>query len=369
MKILSFQPYSLFTAGGGSRILRRLYEGKEDDIRSLVVSAYPNSYAGPIAETIVYAKPTQRSWMRFVLRTWATWLRSKVFQKATEKAIFQQALKEDFDVLHIVNHGNFSALLCNDALLKNKLLWVSFHDHFSSVGSSLEQARVLWKKANRRLVISPELGDEYNSLFGEQEYQIITDGVAQNEVTYSNVPSDNNDTIVVYFAGLLHLDYIPLFRVLADALDVLVENGKKITLVLRGTQKLYFLANRKFIVDYKPLIIDNQVLKQELDSATILYLPMKFTDPAFYKYSLSTKMVGYLGAPGVILYHGPGESAACKLLVSNDASLSCTNLEISTLANTIQQRTGDWGRLAKNAKKLAMQQFDIEKMRSLFWES
>lgn len=368
MKILSFQPYSLYAAGGGSRILRRLYEGREYNIRSMVVTAYPSTYSGPIAETTVYARPTQRRWMRFVLRNWAIWLRSKVFRKATERSLFRRALKEDFDVLHIVNHGDFSALLCTDALLENRRLWVSFHDHFKSIGSSAQHARLLWEKANRRLVISAELGDEYNKLFGKKDYQIITDGVAQNEVTYRALAS-NDGAIVVYFAGLLHIDYIPLFQVLAAALDVLAEMGKKITLVLRGTQKLDFLANRKFIVDYKPLIIDNQVLKQELDSATILYLPMKFTDPEFYKYSLSTKMVGYLGAPGVILYHGPGESAACRLLERNEASLICTNLEISSLASTIHQCTSDWERLATNAKKLALQQFDIEKIRSLFWTS
>jgi glycosyltransferase involved in cell wall biosynthesis len=368
--MLSFQPYSLYAAGGGSRILRRLYEGKEAQITSLVVSGYPSNYKGTIHETVVYAKPMHRRWMRSFVRDCATWLRVHTFYNATEKAIQQAALKQEFDVVHIVNHNIFSTSLCNEGILTNKVLWVSFHDHFLSIGSTFEQARLLWEKANRRLVITKELGDEYNRLFGEKQYEIITDGVSDDEITFPSAHGVyDNENIVVYFAGLLHLDYQPLFRVLADGLDMLSAEGKNIKLLLRGTQRLDFLENRKFSTEYKPLIVDNKVLKEELDSATILYFPMKYTDPEFYKYSLSTKMVGYLGAPGTILYHGPADCGACLLLKNHQAALVCENLVAADLAQKIKASREERLSFSKNGKQLASSQFNIANIRKRFWQA
>src|SRR5690606_34277474 len=100
----------------------------------------------------------------------------------------------------------------------------------------------------------------------------------------------------------------------ANALDKLSDTNMKFRLVLRGTQKLSFLKDRMFTVEYRQTFVSDDEIKSEIDRADILYLPIKFNSPNFYLYSLSTKMIGYLGASGAIFYHGPSDSAANKLL-------------------------------------------------------
>jgi hypothetical protein len=37
LKLLTYQPFSLYSNGGGNRILRRLFKGREADVISLVI--------------------------------------------------------------------------------------------------------------------------------------------------------------------------------------------------------------------------------------------------------------------------------------------------------------------------------------------
>ncbi|TWR27573.1 glycosyltransferase family 4 protein [Mucilaginibacter pallidiroseus] len=367
MKLLSYQPFSLYANGGGNRILRRLYQGHEDKVISLVVD---QSGAGPgkgkVPETIILATPVIQSWARWHVRTFITWLRFKVFRSATIQKIQAAAQQFDHDVLHVVDHSPFSAALCSSAAACAKPLWVSFHDHFNTTQGSYKNSFTLWTRASRRLVISEELGLEYQRLFGKQSFELITDGVKDQEINLA-APA-NNDVKLIYFAGLLHIAYMPLFAVLADALDALTANGYKFKLILRGTQNLAFLSARSFEVDYRPTTLDNNQLKTELDASDMLYLPIKFSNPDFYLYSLSTKMVGYLGAPGSILYHGPADSAACNLLSKNQAAVCSTSLDKQKVAEDILHLITNGQVVSANAKKLAAERFDMDRIQKRFWQ-
>lgn len=367
MKILSFHPFSLYSNGGGSRILRRLYEGKEDHITSLVVlENWSKPEKGKFEEIIIYASPVTRKWMRWYLRTWITWLRQRFFKFFTIARIRKAAKNISYDVIHVVQHGPFAAAICDPEFCKGKLLWVSFHDHYFSTNTTKKDAGKLWNNADRRLVISEEYGKEYQRLFGNKPYEIITDGVAPDEI---NTPSATIETpVVIYFAGLLHIAYVPLFEILANALDSLVKQGFTFKLLLRGTQRIDFFNDRQFEVDYLPLSFNNTELKAELNSASILYLPIKFNDNNFYLYSLSTKMVGYLGAKGAILYHGPGDSAACKLLQKADCAVCCTSLNETELEADIKNLLNNKIQLSQNAKVLAQKQFDLNDIQNRFWQ-
>ncbi len=46
-------------------------------------------------------------------------------------------------------------------------------------------------------------------------------------------------------------------------------------------------------------------------------------------------MVGYLGAPGPALYHGPHDSAACRLLQLTHSAVSCTSLDVNEMVQSI----------------------------------
>lgn len=367
MKILSFHPFSLFTNGGGNRILRRLYQGHEQGITALVADGFITSLPqGNIKEVLVLASPVNRKWMRWPLRNIARWMRHKVIKPFTTAKLQRAARQIDYDIIHVVSHGPFCAALATDELCAGKQLWVSFHDHFNTAYSTYNDTRTLWQRADRRLVISEEMAAEYTRLFGQGNYEVITDGVTPDEIKQPRLLEGK--TFNIYFAGLLHLHYMPLFEVLANALDVLAKQGYRFKLVLRGTQQLPFLTNRQFQVDYRAVTLDNDELKAELDEADILYLPIKFTSPDFYLYSLSTKMVGYLAAPGAILYHGPADSAACNLLKKSDAALCSSGQQAEILVAEIQELITKSETLSANAKKLAAAQFDMHMLQARFWQ-
>ncbi|MXV17452.1 glycosyltransferase [Hufsiella ginkgonis] len=366
LKLLSFQPFSLYANGGGNRILRRLYQGKEQYVTSLAVHAsFVKPGKGPVNEILVDAVPIARTWARWKLRSLLTWLRNHAFKRYTISRIRQAAAAIEYDVLHVVNHGLFSAALCTPAFYEGKQLWVSFHDHYIEIRSPFEDTQLLWNKADRRLVISEALGRKYQQIFGNKPYEIITDGVMSGEIR-PPLPVITNP-VTIYFAGLLHMTYLPLFAVLADALDALTAEGNSFKLVLRGTQDLPFINNRAFEVDYRPVTLDNTVLKEELDTSAILYLPIKFTSPEFYLYSLSTKMVGYLAAPGAILYHGPGDSAACKLLEASPCGVCCHTLDSGELSGSIRKLLRQGTLVSANAKALALERFGFENIQQRFW--
>lgn len=282
----------------------------------------------------------------------------------TNKRVRKIAAQIPCDIIHVVNHGPFADALCTEEF-KSKKLWVSFHDHYKSTNSSLRITNLLWNNADRRLVISDQLGQTYQTLFGNKPYELITDGVYKDEITYP--ATEFKRPFEVYFAGMLHIDYLPLFRTLADALDNLSKQGMSFKFILRATQKLPFLNNRLFDVEYRGLTLSNAELKTELDSATVLYLPMKFTDPDFYLYSLSTKMVGYLGAPGTILYHGPADSAACHMLNSLNAAACCNTVDVGELTDTIKQAITGGTDFSKQAKMMALNDFDMADIKKQFW--
>ncbi len=369
VKVLSYHPFSLYSTGGGSRILRRFYEGHEAEVTCLVLQESIASIKnGAIEQVVVSQFPLHRSWYRSRLRPITMWLRNIAFKPLTIKKIKAAENKIDYDIIHVVDHGALSSVLSDQIVKKNKELWASFHDYFSTSGSTFDNAKRLWSIATRRFVISEEMGVKYCELFGKATFEIFTDGVYKHEISRPLKPLEKNEVNSVYFAGLLHLDYLPLFRVLADSLDLLISEGYKIELILRGTQKVSFLNNRSFKTIYKPVSLNVDELKAELDTASILYLPIKFTDPLFHLYSLSTKMVGYLGAAGTILYHGPNDSAAAKVLINGNAAICCYTFEKNDLCKRIRDLIKSSKEVSVNAKVLAEEKFDLMKMKDLFWK-
>ena len=368
MKLLSFQPGSIYYNGGMGRILRRIYIDHNCEITSLYVNNGGKIYKGEIEEIRVNVFPMQKPWMRWKLRIFFSWTRNFLFYGFTKRKLLKAAKNIEFDVLHVINHGAYSTVLCHNNFLNNKQLWSSFHDHFNTTCSSFEETKLLWCNSDRRFVISNELGFEYQRLFANKSYEIITDGLYTNEL--SQPKSIKQNELLVYFGGLLHIEYYELFMVLANALDSLVYDNFNIKLVLRGTQKLKFLCNRKFSIEYREdFIVD---AKEELDLADIVYLPIKFNEPDFYLYSLSTKMVGYLGASGVILYHGPSDSAACNLLRKYDSAFLCNTLQLNDMIDTLNDILNNKGKqliISKNAKELAVREFDLKKIQNKFWKN
>lgn len=373
MKILSFQPASLYTNGGVGRLLRRLYYGKEKSITTMWVEKYNHAtIEGPIPEVVISSFPKNKKWTRWKLRTLFKWLREDLFLPVTQKRIIRKTNDIPFDILHVINHGIYpTAFFTKNGEFKfkgDKELWSSFHDHYTTASATKRNTKELWQLSDRRFVISNELGNEYNRLFGERDFELITDGLTLSELSQPRQHLSSEE-ILIYFGGLLHLDYYPLFESFADALDKLSEENHLFRFVLRGTQKLPFLKDRKFTTEYREDFVSDEEIRAEIDAADILYLPIKINNPNFYLYSLSTKMIGYLGASGTIFYHGPRDSAANKLLEKYSASISCFSLREDDLVLSIKSLINRSYETSSNAKILAKEKFEFSKIQNSFWKS
>jgi hypothetical protein len=365
MKLLSFQPASLYVNGGCGRLLRRLFQGNESNITAVFVKMEAAIRRdGEIKEYCISSIPIHQKWMRWKFRNLSRYLREHLFYKMTARKLENLIGTINYDILHIVNHGIWCEIFVNKNFA-TKPFWASFHDHYS-LCSSFSTCRYLWINAQRRLVISRELGNEYQNLFGNRDFEIITDGVKAEEIS---TPLQNlKSPYIIYFSGLLHVDYYPLFRVLADALDEIVSEGFTFKLVIRGSEPIDFLEKRSFDLEFKQDFISDEAIKEEIDSASFLYLPIKFSTPEFYLYSLSTKMVGYLGAKGAILFHGPEDSAACRMLASHHAAIICASLEVNKMIAILKENLGNTLAISTNAKKLAREKFSLVEMQNKFWE-
>ena len=348
-------------------MLRRLYAGKEEDVFSISVNAAHNKVnTGKIKEEQLALFPQQQKWMRWKLRNINGYLQSKFMASLNRQHIQNIVQNYSCDVIHTVNHGAYSASLCMPELIKGKQLWVSFHDHYS-LCSSFSDCEMLWETADRRLVISAELGNRYIQEFGKKDFEIITDGLLENEI--ASPRQTTSQPIIIYFGGLLHYDYLPLFRVLANALDAMIlKHGFAFKFIIRGAANIRFLNDRLFEVEYRNDFISDEAIGKELNEAAILYLPIKFNNPAFYLYSLSTKMIGYLGAAGKILYHGPADSAAYRLLCDSSSAILCTTLDEVDLYKALESAICESDQISENAKLLAQQQFYLSCIQSEFWK-
>jgi len=366
MRILTHQPFSIHAIGGGARILRRVFEGHEKEVVSLCLKC--SSYAspdGPFVERKVSAVPIRRRWHRGLPGKIFDFARNRVFRETNMAKVRRAASAMDFDVIHVLAHGRFNSTFCDPASRAGKPLWVSFHDHWIPGADKPDDISRLWQAADRRFVISSELGEKYSNEFGSVGWSILSDGVAEIEL---HTPRNYQEKIInLYFGGMLHLDYYPLFKVMAEALDRLTEQGWQPVLTLRGTQRLPFMQGRRFEICQLPATLSDVELRADHEMADILYLPIGFSRPHFYLHSLSTKMVGYLAAPGAILYHGPLDSAAARLLRGAQAAAFTDSLKPEALKNAILQAVSESFHFSSNAKSLAKKRFNLSEMRARFW--
>jgi hypothetical protein len=363
-KLLTSQPFSVNSSGGGARILRRLLEPAGEQAISLVANYFPGPLQeGPLIEQSVFINPLMRPWHRSALRPFFSFVRQNFFHPFNSRKILNAAKRIDCDIVHLVAHGSLTGALLDEEYLTNRSLWVSFHDHFASV-SSFKDVERLWKRADKRFVISNLMGKHYDDTFGRRDWEVVTDGVDYSELA---TPKISNPLKSIYFFGSIHIGYFQLFEVLADALDELQKKGTPLKLVLRGGHPIKPLKKRNFEIEYRPHTLGDRELKNDLQEADILYFPMKFSDPHFFKYSMSTKMIGYLAAPGAILYHGPLDSAAARLLAESDAAMLVESLNPRDLVEQIPLLKTRGPELAKNAKHLASTHFSLSENRSRFW--
>lgn len=251
--------------------------------------------------------------------------------------------------------------------------FISVHDDLAytaahEMPSSIYQHAMheAWLDADARFVISDALGQEYVRRYGDREYQVVTDGLAA-----LNSPQINANSFGVYFMGLFHIGYEANFRAFLQGLRIFEEQHRQLKVSV--TCRCAHIRPHVW-KDVKPVKIlpyaDEAQVEQDMKTADFLYMPMVFgrEHENFARFSVSTKMVTYIGSGIPILYHGPTDSAAFDLLHRHQAAIFLTSLDAREIATQLSNVTeSDRTRVVENALALARRDFMLADQTQKFW--
>jgi len=231
----------------------------------------------------------------------------------------------------------------------------------------MDKIAEVWNEAEGRFVISDELGKEYCQRYGQKDYTIVTDGLDQVPAKPQIRPINS---CRIYFMGLFHISYEVNFKALLQALEILhkLRPDWHLTVTCRcGFIRTEVLENR-FPVTLLPFASEQEVIR-DLEQADMVYLPLPFWQEyeSFVRYSLSTKMITYLGSGLPIIYHGPVEAAASQLLTEPQAAILLNSLDPNCIAESLMKAQGKTKELVENALKLGCTQFMMSQQKYKFW--
>jgi hypothetical protein len=375
--ILFVQPFGLGSPGGGSRILRALLENAPASWLSVATTPEPIPSSPFGQELQVTGRPYFGSLEKTRLAGWFNqldgWSSFRLEAKLNE-IIRQNGVK----AVHTIAHACWDTLAAFKVARQHRLpFFLTIHDDPAyCVRGNPQQEKLLygvancWQEATARFVISEEVGEELCRRWGKKDYILVTDGLAN--IAKQPRPSHPN-RLSVYFMGLLHNAYEPNFVALQKALRIVSEQQPqlKIQFILRcGSIRKEAVVHPE-LLRVLPFGSEAEV-QSDLESADVLYQPLSFRPGtlAMNTYSLSTKMVTYLGAGLPILFHGPADSAAAKLLSRNKAAVICSINEPNQLAKALASVSGV-GReqVVISALRLASRQFQLSGVRARFWNA
>ena len=75
------------------------------------------------------------------------------------------------------------------------------------------------------MVISEQMGEKYNELWGKRPYEVITDGLSQLASVRKERPAKS---LRVYFMGSVHISYHENFIALGKALDLIAAQKSRL---------------------------------------------------------------------------------------------------------------------------------------------
>ncbi len=371
-KIVFVQPFSLgFSGGGGARILRALLQHSPISWHSVCCS--PQRPERWPKETHLPSRPSwgkiERSRLAKFPKMTSSWFASH-FQRRLKK--FCQRV--DACAIHAVPHSGIdfahAQTVARDLAIP---FFISVHDDLAytaihELPSSIHQPamREAWLGAAARFVISDALGREYVRRYGEREYQVVTDGL-----TGVSPAKANTNSFRIYFMGLFHLGYEANFRSFLKGLRIFESQHPEITadVTCRCAHVRPHVWKDVKSVKILPYADEAQV-QRDMGDTDFLYMPMPFGQEHenFARFSVSTKMVTYIGSGIPIIYHGPTNSAAFDLLHRNQAAIFLTSLDpaeiAAQLANVSQE---DRMRVVESALSLSRREFMLADQTQRFW--
>jgi len=276
--------------------------------------------------------------------------------------------------LHAVPHNLDFASVQRVAARLQLPLFLSLHDDPSYVMRgrldrwyALRRLGAAWREARQRFVICEEMGVEMCRRYGERPYVVVTDGLAA--IAPSAVPRRVAGRLSVYFMGGASIPYDENFQSLLKALSLLRDEGVDARLVTRAGHFPFGLSDTAVPIEARPWASHADVLR-DLQDVDVAYMPLPFgpDHTEFVRFSMSTKMVTYLGSGVPVLFHGPSGSAAGNLLRRADAALVAGSLDVRSVAETLRFGEDRGSALAENALRLARQRFLLSDVRARFWQ-
>ena len=368
------QPFALHSPGGGSRVLRSLLQREHPPVLSLCTGMLTPTPSPDVEEIHL---PTRPSFGRLELTRFQSYLRilDGVFRSRFEARLRSVIQQRNIRLLHILAHAYELVPAYNVASQLNLPFFLTVHDDLEYLSGGhpatdqmLATLAEAWRRAKGIFVISEEMGKEYAARYGQREYLTVTDGIAAAAAAPLPRPARS---LRVYFMGLFHGRYRANFRALLDALKTVRQQRPdwEISVVCRCGSIFGELKRDDVPVTILPFAPESEVEKDML-SADLLYQPLPFEADAVNlgRFSLSTKLVTYLGTGLPILYHGPSETAANKLLASHDAAVLCTSLDPAEIAVQLVAAVDRRETIVNNALQLARQRFMLADQQRRFWQ-
>lgn len=372
--IVFIQPFGLNSPGGGSRILRSLLKNTHKPFLSICTSPQvpPQTtvgkelhlpirpYFGRIENTRFSNLPNIFYW------TLAGRFRHRLTGICRNiKATAIHAIAQGLDFWYAYEVAQELGLP----------YYLSVHDdlRYALQGSlefkeGMKKIAEVWQGAEGRFVISDELGQEYCRRYGQKAYTIVTDGLDKVPVKPEIRPTNS---CRIYFMGLFHISYEVNLKALLQALEILPKLRPDLHLSVTcrcGLIRQEVLAD-KFPVTLLPFASEQEVIR-DLEQADMLYLPLPFGQEyeSFVRYSLSTKMITYLGSGLPIIYHGPVEAAASQMLTQHQAAIPLNSLDPHCIAENLIKAQGKTEEIVQNALNLGAKKFMLSEQKQKFWD-
>jgi hypothetical protein len=372
-RIAFIQPYGLADEGGGPKVLQGLLSNAPLEAISINTAVGKSQPADLIPEIHLPQRPSfgrlEKTRLNRIINS-MQWFYRRSFRNRLARTV----VSERISLMHAVAHS----WDCIDAFKVAQNLKLPFfltvHDDLiyalnkqlgiKSAESDLAQ---MWRQARLRFVISVELGEEYCRRYGRMEFIVVTDGL---ERIVSEPRKLQPNSLRVYFMGLLHLSYLPNFATLLTALDNFAERNPtwNVSLTTRcGESGILPRPSHARLVEL-PFVKENPT-SGDMANADLAYFPLPFdsSQEAFTRYSLSTKMIGYLGSGLPILFHGPECSAAHQLLLQHKAAQIVTSPDKTSLLIGLNDALRIYEEIASAGLTLAKEQFLLSATRRRFW--
>jgi len=372
-RVAFVQPFGLAEFGGGPKVLKTLLKNAPLDAISINTTLNPPQPTTFVREFHLPRRPTlgrlEKTRFNSLIQS-----SNRFFSRSFQQKLASLLRREEVTCVHAIAH----TWDCLDAFEVAQDLGLPFaltvHDDLLyamkgqlGLGKAEELLARVWKGSDVRFVISEEIGDEYGRRYGAREYIPVTDGLEK----VADLPRSRVEGKVrIYFMGLFHQSYTPNFHQLLSALEQLGSEHPewKVELITRCGSVGMFASSENVTVSELPFAAADPTA-EDMRNADIAYLPLPFgqEQEAFTRYSLSTKMIGYLGSGLPILYHGPSYAAASGFLERQHAAQIVSTMETEPIVDGILLLLKNYTSLAAAGLQVARSEFLLANTRSRFW--